>query len=162
VPLLKEGKQVDDPFVYTVGDETLPAEGGVIVDLERFQAERDALVARGAPLGVRLDSGQSPELIADDLPLLSVVALEFPAFTDGRAYSSARILRERFGFEGEVRAVGDVGLEQLHFMQRAGFDAFELVSESPEQDWRIAHADMDVWYQPTADGRPTATRLRKS
>ena len=73
-----------------------------------------------------------------------------------------RILRERCGFEGEVRAVGDVGLEQLHFMQRTTFDAFELVSESPEQDWRIAQADMDVWYQPTADGRPTATRLRKS
>jgi uncharacterized protein (DUF934 family) len=162
VSLLKDGKVVDDPFVYVVGDDALPADGAVIVDLARFQSDRDSLLKRGSLLGVRLTSDRCPSEIADDLGALDLVALEFPAFTDGRAYSSARILRERFGFRGEVRAVGDVGLEQLHFMQRAGFDAFEMSSEDPERDWQTAQSDMEVWYQPTGDGRPTAVRLRRS
>jgi uncharacterized protein (DUF934 family) len=88
------------------------------------------------------------------------VALEFPLFNDGRAYSHARLLRERYGFEGEIRAVGEVLLEQLFFMYRAGFDAFEIDSRTPTEDWKTAFADIDVVYQPASDGQPTATQLR--
>jgi uncharacterized protein (DUF934 family) len=69
-------------------------------------------------------------------------------------------LRERYGFKGELRAVGEVLLEQLFFMLRTGFDAFDIQSADPLKDWRTALADFSVWYQPTADGRPTAIQLR--
>jgi uncharacterized protein (DUF934 family) len=118
------------------------------------------LLARKAPVGVRLKSDQSPELIAADLERLALVALEFPKFRDGRAYSHARILRERYGFRGELRAVGDVLMEQLHFMLRTGFNAFEIAGPDPLEQYRTAKAEFSVWYQPTGDGRPTAINLR--
>jgi uncharacterized protein (DUF934 family) len=109
---------------------------------------------------VRLKSVESPELIAGQLDRIALVALEFPQFRDGRAYSYARMLRERFGFTGELRAVGDVLMEQLHFMLRTGFDAFEIESEDPLGEYQTAKADFSIWYQPTGDGRPTAISLR--
>jgi uncharacterized protein (DUF934 family) len=109
---------------------------------------------------VRLHSDQSPELIAEDLEHLALVALEFPKFRDGRAYSYARILRERYGFRGELRAVGDVLMEQLHFMVRTGFNAFEIEGADPLGQLEVALGDFSVWYQPTGDGRKTAVDLR--
>ena len=91
---------------------------------------------------------------------LAVVELEFPKFCDGRAYSNARILRERYAFKGELRAVGDVLMEQLHFMLRTGFNAFEIAGPDPLKQYRTAKAEFSVWYQPTGDGRPTAISLR--
>ncbi len=158
--LIKNGKLVESSFVDVSSATEIPPTGPVIVTLEQWQAQRATLLARGTPLGLRLRSDQSPELIAGDLAHFALVALEFPKFRDGRAYSHARLLRERYGFEGELRAVGDVLLEQLFFMLRTGFDAFELTSADPLGDYRIALADFSVWYQPTADGRPTAVQLR--
>jgi uncharacterized protein (DUF934 family) len=160
VPLLKHGKRATDPWQRVEGDAPIPSEGPVLVELARFREEREALVDRGAPVGVLLRPDESPDEIAGDLETLDLVALSFPAFKDGRAYSSARILREHLGYRGELRAVGDVLLEQLHFMERAGFDAFEIDSDDPERDWRIAQSDMSHWYQPTGDGRPTAIQRR--
>lgn len=160
MPLLKSGKRVDDPWTRVRADDAIPAEGPVIVDLARWKAERASLLSRRTPIGVLLESGTAAEEIADDLGQLALIALEFPKFSDGRPYSTARVLRERYGFAGELRAVGDVLLEQLHFMDRAGFDAFEIESEHAEQDWQVAQADMSVWYQPTADRRPTAIKRR--
>jgi uncharacterized protein (DUF934 family) len=158
--LIKNGELVDSSFIDASGASEIPATGAVIVSLEQWQAQRRALLARGTPLGIRLHSDQSPELVAPDLEHFALVALEFPKFRDGRAYSYARLLRERYGFEGELRAVGDVLLEQLFFMLRTGFDAFELASADPLRDYQVALADFSVWYQPTADGRPTAMQLR--
>jgi len=158
--LIKDGIVVDDAFTTIVADEPLPEEGAVIVGLARWRASREDLVARGAPLGLRLRSDESPEEIADDLKYLALIALEFPAFRDGRAYSYARILRERYGFTGEIRAVGDVLMEQLHFMLRTGFDAFELDGPDPLAQYEAALEDFSVWYQPTGDGRRTAVQLR--
>jgi uncharacterized protein (DUF934 family) len=158
--LVKNGELVTSSFVDASGAETIPATGPVIVSLDQWQAHRDELAKRGAPLGIRLRSDQPPELIVDDLARFDVVALEFPKFRDGRAYSYARLLRERYGYKGELRAVGEVLLEQLFFMLRTGFDAFEIVSADPLKDYRTALGDFSVWYQPTADGRPTAMQLR--
>lgn len=158
--LVKNGELVEDPFHYVPDGEPIPNQGAVIVHLGCWQAHGEELLARDAPAGVRLRSDESPELIADDLGGLAVVALEFPAFRDGRAYSYARILRERYGYRGEIRAVGEVLLEQLHFMLRTGFDAFEIQGENPQAQYRTAMDDFTVWYQPTGDGRPTAVQLR--
>ena len=158
--LVKNGELFTSSFVDASGAEAVPATGPVIVSLDQWKAQRDDLLKRGTPLGIRLHSDQAPELIAADLQHFAVVALEFPKFRDGRAYSYARLLRERYGFKGELRAVGEVLLEQLFFMLRTGFDVFDIQSADPLKDYRTALADFSVWYQPTADGRPTAMQLR--
>jgi len=159
--LVKNGELAASSFIDVSGAEAIPAAGPVIVSLDQWKAHRDELLKRGTPLGIRLHSDQAPELVAADLPHFDVVALEFPKFRDGRAYSYARLLRERYGFKGELRAVGEVLLEQLFFMLRTGFDTFDIQSADPLKDWRTALADFSVWYQPTADGRPTAMQLRR-
>ena len=129
MPLIKQGNIVADEW-QTVADETpLPASDPVIISLSRWQKERDTLLGRNGAIGVRLSSAQSPALIADDLHRLGLVALEFPKFTDGRAYSYARLLRERYGFKGELRAVGNVLRDQFLFMLRCGFDSFEVAND---------------------------------
>ncbi len=160
MPLLKDGALMDDPWV-TVNDGTqLPMDGPAIVSLERWQAHRDALLGRNAQLGIRLKSDQSPALIADDLERFAVVALEFPVFKDGRAYSYARLLRERYGYKGEVRAVGEVLRDQFLFMVRCGFDAIEVRDENAAGQWREAVSEISVVYQPAADNRTPVWTLR--
>lgn len=158
--LIREGRLVPDPFTDASGLEELPAGAPLIVSLEQWRAHRQALLAGGQPLGLRLRSDQPPQLAADDLAHFTVVALEFPKYRDGRAYTHARMLRERLGFRGEIRAVGDVLQEQLHFMQRCGFDSFDVVATDPEQAWRTIAGDHTVWYQATGDGRPRALDRR--
>ena len=158
--LIKDGKLVADTFVDASGAEAIPPTGAVLVTFDQWQAQRAALLARGTPLGVRLHSDQPPALIAADLPHFALVALEFPKFRDGRAYSYARLLRERYGFTGELRAIGDVLLEQLFFMLRTGFNAFEIQGDDPLRAYGTALGDVSVWYQPTGDGRSTAMQLR--
>jgi uncharacterized protein (DUF934 family) len=158
--LVSRGKLVEDPYVDVSATETIPDRGSIIVSLTQWQTHAAALRERADPLGLRLKSSETPETVADDLDAFAVIALEFPAFRDGRAYSYARILREHYGFSGELRAVGDVLMEQLHFMLRVGFDAFELEADDPLAVYERALEDFSVWYQPTGDGRPTAVQLR--
>ncbi len=158
--LIRDGRLVEDQFVGVADDGEMPDQGPVIVSLARWQSESEQLLRRGTPVGVRLKSDEHPEVIAGELGQLAVVALEFPVFRDGRAYSYARLLRDRYGFEGEVRAIGDVLLEQLHYMERVGFNAFEFDSDDPERAFRIASEDFSAWYQPAADRRATVAQLR--
>ncbi|MBN1239935.1 MAG: DUF934 domain-containing protein [Gammaproteobacteria bacterium] len=158
--LVKDGRIVEDAFVDASTLDTLPPQGCLIVSLEQWQAHRHALLARAEPVGIKLTSDQSPEAIAEDVGCFDVIALEFPRFRDGRAYSYARLLRERYGYDKELRAVGDVLLEQLFYMARTGFDAFEILSPDPLRDFETAMGDFSVCYQPTGDGRPTAMQLR--
>jgi len=160
--LVKDNELVEDEYVHVPEGQEIPSSAAVLVGFEQWQGQRERLLGAGAKVGVRLRSDQSPELIAEDLPHLSLVALEFPKFRDGRAYSYARILRERYGFKGEVRAVGDVLMEQIHFMLRTGFNAFEIEGGDPLGQVRAALNDYTVWYQPTGDGRKTAVQLRHS
>ncbi len=160
MPLIKDNELVPDPWV-SLGDEAALPEGApAIVGLERWQNERETLIERNAPLGIRLRSDQPPKLVLDDLDRFAVVALEFPKFGDGRAYSYARLLRERYGFRGELRAVGNVLRDQALFMRRCGFDAFEVAEDSALEGWRATLAEISVFYQPTADGRSPAYALR--
>lgn len=146
---------IEDPFTQ-VGDEQSVPPGDVIISLSRFQSEGEALLSESRLVGVRLESHEEVEALAYDLPELAVVALAFPKFGDGRAYSYARLLRERFGFKGEVRAVGDVLREQAGFMVRCGFDAFEPADGSTVEDWERAARRFRHVYQRSTDGRPPA------
>jgi len=156
--LIKDGKVCEDRYADVSGADAVPETGAVIVSLAQWEAGQDTL--RGRDIGIRLRSDEPPERIAGDVSEFAVIALEFPVFRDGRAYSYARILRDSYGYEGELRAVGDVLLEQLHFMLRVGFDAFELTAPDPEAAFRIAAEEFSAWYQPGADERPTAMQLR--
>jgi uncharacterized protein (DUF934 family) len=122
----------------------VPAQGDVIVPLRLWLARRDELVTRaeGGTLGVWLDANEGPEAIAGDLHRLALVAVNFPKFADGRGYSIARLLRERCGYRGELRAIGDVLHDHLHFMKQCGFDAFLL---RDDQDAREALSALDTF-----------------
>jgi uncharacterized protein (DUF934 family) len=159
--LLKDGSQTEDVYTDVSADETTDFSGTVIISVEQWLANKDALSTRKL-LGIVLRSDEKPELIKDDLEHFSVIALDFPTFRDGRAYSHARVLRSRYGYSGELRAVGDVLLEQLHYMHRVGFNSFAVAGNNAIGDWETACADFSVWYQPTSDGRDTTTRLRHS
>ena len=159
--LIKDGRIAEDPWLSIADGVALPLWGPVIVSLARWRAERHELLARGGRIGVVLASHEPPVEIADDLAHFDLVALEFPKFTDGRAYSSARILRERLGFAGELRAMGNVLRDQLAFMRRCGFDAFEVPGDAPAGQWIGALAGISVRYQPATGFEPTAQELRR-
>jgi uncharacterized protein (DUF934 family) len=152
----------NDRFVSVLDEEPLPDAGGVILSFARFQAEGDALLDHGRSVGVRMEVDQAVEDLAYDLPRISVVALAFPKFRDGRQYSQARILRERFGYVGEIRAVGDVLREQAGFMVRCGFDAFEPSDGSTPQEWVATAFRFRHVYQRAADDRQPAFVERES
>ena len=158
--LIKDGLVVADRWRFLADDEALPPEGSVAVSLERWQHEQNALLAREAPLGIRLKAGQHPQAIAQHVQRFTLIALEFPKFTDGRPYSYARLLRQRYGYRGELRATGQVLRDQLLFMHRCGFDAFEIAKPEPLAAWRAALAEISVFYQPAADRRPIVPGLR--
>jgi uncharacterized protein (DUF934 family) len=160
MPLIKDGRVVDDPWLALADDAPLPPTGPVLVSLAGFREQRDALLTRGAPLGVRLKSAELAAELGADAAKLDLVAIEFPTFRDGRGYSTARLLRERWGFAGELRAVGNVLRDQPLFMHRCGFDAFEVADARAVELWRQAIAEFTVFYQRAADDRVPATQLR--
>src|SRR5690606_27713181 len=124
---VKVGRILDVAWLLLDKDASLdgvPTSGDLIVPLRLWREHAHALKARDGGLGVWLDADEAVEDIADDLTHFQIVALNFPVFTDGRHYSSARLLRERYGYKGEVRAIGDVLRDQLFYMRRCGFDAF--------------------------------------
>jgi len=136
-----------------VGEDGLvpdfPAAGGLIVPLALWRLRREDLADRGAPVGVRLAADEGPEAIAADLEHLALVAVHFPKFSDGRGLSAARLLRERYGYEGEVRAIGDVLRDQLPFLERSGFDAFALRDDQDPEAALGAFSELSDAYQST-------------
>jgi uncharacterized protein (DUF934 family) len=162
MPLLKNGESIADPWQHIAAGEAVPPTGPVAVPFDRWQAERETLLTRNAPVGVRLPNTQRVADLAADLGRLELIVLEFPKFVDGRAYSQARLLRERYGYRGELRATGDVLRDQLQFMQRCGFDAFEIADPNAVAIWRAAVNEIEVVYQAAADDRTPAMQLRRS
>jgi uncharacterized protein (DUF934 family) len=120
----------------------VPAQGDVILPLALWLERRDAFLAYPGRLGVWLDASEGPEAIAADLQRFALIAVNFPKFGDGRGYSVARLLRERYGYKGELRAIGDVLHDFLHFMKQCGFDAFAL---RDDQDAQAALAALDTF-----------------
>ncbi len=158
--VIKHRRIVEDRWQHLADDAEMPV-GPVIVTLARWRKERAALRERGDPVGVRLPNTANVADLATDLPVLALVALEFPKFADGRAYSQARLLRERYGYQGELRAVGDVLRDQLLFMARSGFDAFELRADHGLEDALEAFGEFSESYQPAADQPQPLYRRRR-
>jgi uncharacterized protein (DUF934 family) len=117
----------DDDWILIEADATQPLPAGkLLLPLTLWLEQREQLLATEGPLGVWLAGDDATESIAADLGRLALVAIRFPVFSDGRGYSSARILRERLGYRGELRAIGDVLRDQLFLMRRCGFDSFAV------------------------------------
>jgi len=160
MPLIKDGKIARDPWTRVAADAPPPDDDALLVPYEIWKEHRDELLTRNGRLGVLLASDHPPQLIAEDLDRLDLVALEFPTFKDGRAYSYARLLRERFGYDKELRAVGNVLRDQFSFMHRCGFDAYECADATAADGWAKALSEISQVYQPSTDRRRTIGALR--
>src|SRR3954471_9997317 len=160
MPLVKAGRIIEDRFVRVLDDAPVPDGVPVILPAARLLADARELVLRQAPTGVIWPNDRRISELVPYLDWIALVALVFPTFKDGRAYSQARLLRERHGFRGELRATGQVLRDQLLFLQRAGFDAFEVTKDADASHFAEAIQRYSVFYQPTGDGRPSTLRTR--
>jgi uncharacterized protein (DUF934 family) len=159
--VIKDRRIVDDGWELIGADVPVPPSGDVIVDVDRFNSERESYAARTGRVGVKLSSDDLPDQI-QALSSVPLVAIEFPKFADGRGYSSARLLRERLGYKGELRAVGEVLRDQLFYMARCGFDSFALKAGKDIEGALAAFDDFSVSYQPGADDtRPLFRRVQR-
>ncbi len=129
----------------------VPSSGDIIVPLAMWREQRVHLLVRPGRLGVWLDSHEEPAAIAGDLKLFGVVAVNFPKFGDGRGFSAARLLRERYGWKGELRAVGDIFRDQLFFLASCGFNAFALREGEDPQEALAAFGDFSEAYQASVE-----------
>jgi uncharacterized protein (DUF934 family) len=160
MPLVEGGRIVDDRYVRIADDAPVPERVPVIVSAKRFLAEADALIRRDGSLGVAWPNDRRVTELKPWLGHLTLIALHFPKFRDGRAYSQARLLRETYGFAGTLRATGDVLRDQFHFLSRAGFDSFEVKKPADAKVFAEVLSRFSVYYQPGADGRVSALRRR--
>ncbi len=147
--LLRDGLIVADEWRY-VSEAAEQSAAPLILSFDQWQAERDIWIARGGRLGVVLAPAHKVEQLAPDLAHFSLIACEFPGPSEGRGYTQARLLRERYGFSGELRATGIVRRDQVFFMARCGFNSFEL----PDSDIEDAHSVFSTFtaaYQPAND-----------
>ena len=159
MPLVKDGEIVADRFAPIADDTPIPSNGSILLPAERLLAVVSVL-NRKSETGVIWPNNRDIEELAPHLEKLAAIALVFPIFRDGRAYSQARILRERLGYRGELRATGQVLRDQFVFMLRAGFDAFDVKKSADADAFKAVVKRYTVFYQPTGDGRITAFRKR--
>jgi len=160
MPLIENGRIIEDRFVRVSDEDALPEGVPVLIGIDRFLKEAEALKGRQAPVGVIWPNNRPIAEIERYLGQLSLIALNFPIFRDGRAYSQARLLRERLGWKGPLRAVGNVLRDQFLLMQRSGFDQIEAAKEADAQAFDEAVHRYTVFYQPATDERPSLLRQR--
>jgi uncharacterized protein (DUF934 family) len=158
MPLVKGGKIAGDPFAHVADGAELP-QGCVLVSAARFLEDPEALLKRGK-VGVIWPNSRDVDDLVPYLDRVAAVALVFPTFRDGRAYSQARLLRERYSYRGELRATGQVLRDQFVFMLRAGFDAFDVKKQADAETFAQTVHRYSVFYQPTGDGKLTALHRR--
>ena len=160
MPLVRNAKITIDLFVHVADGAELPGDGDILVSAQRFLADPEALLKRAGKVGVIWPNNRAVDDLVPYLDRLAAVALVFPSFRDGRAYSQARLLRERHGYDGELRATGQVLRDQFVFMSRAGFDTFEVRKDADADAFAETMKRYSVFYQPTGDGRVAAFHRR--
>jgi uncharacterized protein (DUF934 family) len=148
--IIKDGAIVADAWAHVADDQPLP-EGPSTVSLPRWQDGQEVLIEHGAPLGLRLGAADAVDSLADQLGAFELIVLDMAAFTDGRVFSQARLLRERFGYRGELRARGDFIRDQMFFLSRVGVNAFEFPEGTDINDKLKAFGEFSVTYQAAHD-----------
>ena len=160
MPLIRNGKIVADSYVRVADDAPIPDGVPVIVSASRLLGAAEESLDRGAPTGVVWPNDRRVAELAPYLDRLALIALNFPTFKDGRGYSQARLLRERYGYRGELRATGQILRDQFLFLVRAGFDSLEVVKAVDVEAFAAALARYSVFYQLSEKRRPSAARHR--
>ena len=161
--LIRDQKLVKADYLLLADDSPLPASGKLTVTLARWRLETAALKAPGLEVGVRIPNTLDVADLWAEISDRPLINLEFPGFADGRAYSQARVLRDRYDYRGEIRASGGaVVRDQLHGMARCGINSFELRADQDPQVCLKAFEDFRLAYQPAADGALTVLRRRAS
>ena len=151
MPLWRREGFAEDQWTFVADDAPAPADGAIVVSLKRWLGERDALMSRRAPVGVALEAGADAQAHLADLADRPLVALAFAKFADGRAFSYARILRDRYGFRGELRATGDVLIDEIPLMLRCGFDSFDVTNAPTLHALEAGHLPgSPLHYQPAS------------
>ncbi len=162
--VIRNGRVEIDPWHFLDAADPLPPPlppggGGcpfpLAVSLPTWKEHRESLLRRDGPAGVWLSPDDDPAQLEGDLAALALVAVHFPKFTDGRGYSTAALLRARYGYRGELRAFGDVGRDQLFYLARCGFDSFALPAGRDPYAALPGFHDFTVKYQAAA-GDPLA------
>lgn len=159
--LIKDGAIATDSYIELSADDVEQAlpDGNILVDLASLRAHQARLLAHEGGLGVRLKPDELAEQVVDVLNGLDLVTIEFPSFADGRGYSTAYLLRTRYGFSGELRAVGDIFKDTLFYQQRVGFNAFVLASDVAAQDALAGlNTFRDVYHASADVGQPLFLR----
>lgn len=159
--LIKNDRVIEDDWQVIAADhgENAPLpQGKLIVPLKLWQSRKAELAAH-SPIGVWLDSDEEPAAIAGEVDVFDVVAVNFPLFNDGRGFTSGRELRQRYGYRGELRAIGAFIRDQLFFLKRCGFDSYALETSDPETALESFNDFSDV-YQGALD-QPVPLMLRK-
>lgn len=149
--IIKDRAIVGDAWLHLGDDDALPSDGDVSVSLARLKRDEAALRARRGGLGVRLKSDEHASDLAEYVSHLALISVEFPKFTDGRGYTIGRLLRDRYQYAGELRAVGQVLQDQIFYMARCGYNSFQLAPGKSLEKALDAFADFSVTYQAAAD-----------
>ena len=157
--VIKDVRVAADNWQLLEADAAVPASGAVIVPLATWLAARTALAARAEPLGLWLAGDAEPAQIADALHHFALIAIRFPKFGDGRGFSTARLLRERYGFRGELRAFGDLLRDLLPELHRCGFDSVVLrESEDPHAALQALDALPEIYAASVTTPQPLFRR----
>ena len=160
--IIKHQKLAADDWKLIQEGEAFPASGDVIVPLSLWLAKREILLARIGRTGVWLKPDDEPSALATDFAVLPLIAVHFPAFTDGRGYSTARLLRERYGYTGKLRAIGDVLRDNIFYLSRVGFDAIALRDSEDAKEALSAFKDFTEAYQISVERPQPLFRRRLS
>lgn len=151
MPLIIDRQPAADRWIRVENEEGLNQSGDLLVDFALWTEHADALKARDGGLGVVIDGDTELDQLVPDLDRLALVAVAFPSFADGRGFSQARILRQHYGYSGEIRAVGDVTWDRLRYMARCGINAYEVPAERYSDDMLSAFDEITVCYQGAED-----------
>lgn len=160
--LVENGRIVKDRYARVEDTAPIAERAAVIVSAKRFLAEAGELVRRDGSLGVLWPNDRRVAELQPWLGHLALIALDFPKFRDGRAYSQARLLREQYGFCGTLRATGEILRDQFLFLLRAGFNSLEVKKPADAEVFAEVVGRFSVFYQPSTDGRISAQQRRRS
>lgn len=154
--LIKDGKVIENPWLLIGKDQTLDkilAEScaKLIIPAQCWLDNKQALIQSGKDISIWLDTDEKPDMIVEDIHSFPLIALNFPVFTDGRAYSSAVVIRQHFNYRGELRAIGDILRDQLFYMKRCGFDSYDVSDSVKEEDALTGFSDFTTSYQSTVE-----------
>lgn len=149
--LIKDQQIIEDNQQFIAEDQALPAHGDITVSLTRWQQERDRLLQHPGKVGVRLEPTDAPEQLANDLDKITLIEVDFPVYTDGRAFTHARVLRSRYHYSGEIRAVGQFMADQVFYLWRVGVNAFQLPNPQHLPVALKTLNDFTVNYQPSTN-----------